>query len=223
MSFESDTLSAPRRASRRSRLIFRLASLVGSDLVTVLDAGNGWPGLVALNLPGGPVRVAVHIGEVGLSHRRRDATERRFQNPGKGRPMSDPADALPMLIGIWEDRVPLLVGMETEVRIARETRQSLFIPLALLERAEITGWAEHVSGSGELLIAFHPALLPVYVESRRTDLTLPMEVIADIATAAGLSFGAGDPPAERGRRVAWTLVRRAAFSGRVLDASAGSF
>jgi hypothetical protein len=222
MPTDSTHLPAPHRGQRRRDLIPRLAALVGPDLCTVRDPGNGWPGLIDLTLPSGPLTLAVHIGEIGLSHRGRDDIERRFQNPGQDRPMSQPAGTFPLLLGVWEGgRAPLLVGMEAEVRITRETRQSLFIPLTLLARAETTGWAEHVSGSGELLIAFHPGLLPVYVEARRQGIALPNDEISDIATAAGLSFDESTLPAERARRVAYALVRRNAFSAEVLAAYDG--
>jgi hypothetical protein len=207
---------------RRRALIDQVASLVGLSVCSVIDARDGWPGLIRLQLPSGPVSLAAHVGEIGLSHRDRDNVERRFQNPGKGRPMSAPDGAFPVLLGLWEGpRGPLLVGMEATVRMSRETRQSLFIPLSLLERAEVSGWAEQISGSGELLIAFHPALLPVYVEARRAEVALPTQEMADIAEAAGLMPTGDERPEERARRLAWSLVRRRALARRVIEAYDG--
>jgi hypothetical protein len=207
---------------RRRGLIDQLATLVGLSVCSVIDARDGWPGVIRLQLPSGPVSLAAHVGEVGLSHRGRDEVERRFQNPGKGRPMSAPAGSFPVLLGLWEGgRGPVLVGMEATVRMSRETRQSLFIPLSLLERAGANGWAEQVSGSGELLIAFHPALLPVYVEARRAEVTLPFQEMAEIAEAAGLTPTGDERAEERARRLAWALVRKRALARQVLEAYDG--
>jgi HNH endonuclease len=207
---------------RRRDLIDQVAGLVGRSVSSVIDARDGWPGLIQLQLPSGSLTLAAHVGEVGLSHRGRDDVERRFQNPGKGKPMSAPADSFPVLLGLWEgDRGPLLVGMEATVRMSRETRQSLFIPLSLLERAEVAGWAQQISGSGELLIAFHPSLLPVYVAARRAEVSLPTEEMADIAEAAGLMPTGDEAPEERARRLAWSLVRKRALARQVLEAYDG--
>jgi hypothetical protein len=209
-------------STRRRALIDQVAHLAGDGIARVIDARDGWPGMMQVGLSSGIVTLAVHVGEVGLSHRGRDAVERRFQNPAKGRPISTPAGTLPVLLGVWAGRQrPLLVGMDADVRMSRQTRQSLFIPLSLLEQAEMSGWAERVSGSGELLIAFHPALLPVYVEARRAKVSLPILEMGEIAQAAGLTPSEDASPAERARRLARALVRKGSFSRRVLEAYEG--
>jgi hypothetical protein len=82
--------------SRRD-LVDRLVALAG-NIVRVVDPLDGWPGLVRIRLSGGDLPAAAHLGPVGLSHRDRDDVERRFQNPGKGRPMSAPEGYLPLLL-----------------------------------------------------------------------------------------------------------------------------
>lgn len=79
--------------SRRD-LVDRLVVLAG-NVVTVVDPGDGWPSLVRIRLSDGDVLAAAHLGPIGLSHRDRDDVERRFQNPGKGRPMSAPEGPKP--------------------------------------------------------------------------------------------------------------------------------
>jgi HNH endonuclease len=206
--------------SRRD-LVDRLAELTG-NLVTVVDPGDGWPGLVSIRLGDGDLLAAVHLGPIGLSHRNRDDVERRFQNPGKGRPMSAPEGYLPLLLGIWEQgEHPVLVGMEAWARLGKPTRQSLFIPLWLLDRAASTGWSEHHSTSGELIIGFHPALLPAYLEARRSGLRIEPEQVADISEASGLIAEPEEGAAERARRAVTALVRRKRFGKDVVVAYEG--
>lgn len=204
----------------RRELVDRLVALTGS-LVTAVDPHDGWPGLVRIRLQSGDLLAAVHLGPIGLSHRDRDNVERRFQNPGKGRPMSAPEGYLPLLLGIWEQgEHPVLVGMEADARLGKPTRQSLFIPLWLLEQAATAGWSEHHSTSGELIIGFHPALLPAYLEARRAGLHIEPEQVADISEASGLIAAPEETAAERARRGVFTLVRRAKFGKDVLAAYA---
>src|SRR5262249_32449762 len=145
---------------------------------------DGWPSLVNIRLASGWLPAAMHVGEIGRSHRHRDDVERRFQNPGKGKPIQAPANVLPLLLGrSRESKVPVLVGMDAGSRVGTPTRQSLFIPLSLLESAARQGWAEQESTSGELIRAFHPQLLPTYAELERSGIDLPAGVVADIASA----------------------------------------
>ncbi len=203
--------------SRRA-LVDRLVALTG-DLVKVVDPRDGWPGLVRIGPESADLLAAVHLGPIGLSHRDRDDVERRFQNPGKGRPMSAPQGYLPLLLGIWDQgEHPVLVGMEAEARLDKPTRQSLFIPLWLLEQAAASGWSEHHSTSGELIIGFHPALLPAYVEARRGGLHIEPEQVAGISEASGLLAPPEETPAERARRGVSALVRRARFGRDVVSA-----
>jgi hypothetical protein len=206
--------------SRRALLVDRLINLAGS-VITKVDARDGWPGLVQIHLNDGNFPAAAHLGPIGLSHRGRDGVERRFQNPGKSRPMSAPEGYLPLLLGIWEQGTqPVLVGMEAEARRGRGTRQSLFIPLWLLEQAAASGWSEHHSTSGELIIGFHPALLPAYIEVRRGDVHLEPEQVADISKASGLLAAPEETAVERARRGVFALVRRAKFGKDVVTAYA---
>jgi hypothetical protein len=109
----------------------------------------------------------MHVGPIGLSHRDRDAVERRFQNPGQDKPVTAPKGAFPLLIGLWEQGTsPVLVGMDATDRLGKDTRQSLFIDLSILRQAAKVEWAEYYSDSGELIVAFRPALLPRYIKLR---------------------------------------------------------
>lgn len=203
--------------SRRD-LVDRLVELAG-NVVTVVDPADGWPSLVRLRPDDRSILAAVHLGPIGLSHRDRDEVERRFQNPGKGRPMSAPAGSLPLLLGIWEQgEHPVLVGMEAEARLGRATRQSLFIPLWLLEQAARSGWSEHQSASGELIIGFHPALLPAYIETRRSGLHIEPDQVVNISEASGLVAPPQETAAERARRGVSALLRRARFGREVVEA-----
>ncbi len=204
--------------SRREDLE-HFVSLVGASTARVVDLGNGWPGLVEVESSSGTLRAAIHIGCMGLSHRGRDAVERRFQNPGQNRPVTSPSGSVPLLLGVWEDEAwPVIVGMEiTDHRLTANTRQSYFAPLQLLRQAEAVGWADHVSTTGEHIVVFHPRLLPVFVEMRKARVAIPALQVASIVGASGLGNGEEEIPAhERARRASSILVRSASFSQRVI-------
>jgi putative restriction endonuclease len=200
-----------------SELLVEVAGLVGHDVMVVEDAGDGWPGLVLL-LGEPPLRLALHVAPVGFSHRKRDHAERRFQNPGKDRPLRGGGSAIPLLVGLWaEGGQPVLVAMDPARRMDRQTRQSLFIRLSELENARTRGWSEYTNAAGEHIYLFHPALFFAYVrlhtsENRVTDIELQ-----DLAAVSGLMDGARGAE-ERVRRVSSVLARRAAFASEVLDA-----
>ena len=153
----------------RIHTLNRIVHLCGGA-IEIIDPARAWPALVDIQLPGGICPAALHVGPVGQSGRGRQAVERRFQNPGKGKPIVAPGGVLPLLIGLWSEQAdegtPVLVGMDATCRIGDETRKSLFVSLAVLRAAQASGWEEHTSTSGERIIAFAPALLPRYIAVR---------------------------------------------------------
>jgi hypothetical protein len=201
--------------------LLRIAELAGSGL-RLESAARGWPGIGSIDLPSRAIRAALHVGPIGLSHRDRDAVERRFQNPGTDRPIVAPAGEIPLLLGLWEEGANrVLVAFEAARRLGKPTRFSLFIPLWLLEKAAVVGWAEHLSASDESVVAFHPALLPVYVEMLLQGARVSADTISSVLGASGLvDSGALDPEA-RARRAAFALVRDAGFGRQVIDAYEG--
>jgi len=201
---------------RRAQLVDRIARMVGDSLVRVVEARNGWPAYVDVRTSDGIVPLAAHVGTLGKSHRGRDDVERRFQNPGQGKPVSAPAGRFPVLLGLWEEAErPVLVAMDAQHRIGKETRQSLFAPLPLLQRAVALGWADQPSSTGELLIAFHPAMLPVYAESVSRGIVISPREVETVLDAAGLREGDQASITERARRATTQLVRDAEFGRRV--------
>jgi len=203
----------------RADLVDRIAALAGPEVIQVEDRADGWPGLARVRLAGEATPVAMHVGAIGRSGRKRDDRERRFQNPSKGRPLGGPPGYLTLLIGLWEEGArPVIAGMDVAPRVGRETRQSFFAPLHRLQLAARLGWAEHVTTKHERIICFLPALLPMYVEERRSAVEVPPSRIIDIAGAAGIAGDLGDPVEQRLRRAASALVRSAQFSREVLDA-----
>jgi len=197
--------------------VMKLAGLVGADTVEIEDARDGWPGVLLLR--GDPaLRVAVHVGRIGLSHRKRDHVERRFQNPGQNRPLSSAGGALPLLVGMWEEGAPpVVVAMDVSRRMERQTRQSLFIRLSELQNAQIRGWSEYVNATGEQIYLFHPALFASYVRLHMAERRASNTELQDLITASVLIDSASTAE-ERMRRVSSALVRRAAFATEVLEA-----
>ncbi len=214
------------RMLRKTRIPY-LAKLVGEDFARVLDARDGWPGLMEIKISSGVwAPFEVHVGAIGPSTGRgRSSIERRFQNPPSKKPMSSPSGAPALLIGMWEghrDDRPVLVCMKTEGRLGRETRQSLFLPLHLLERASTVGWDEHFSSTGEQIFGLIPSLLPVYAEMKLAGVAVNMHRIASVVEASGLrTKNDNETPVERARRASSQLVRSSTFSRNVIQAYDG--
>lgn len=174
--------------------------------------------------PTGWRNVAAHLGTIGPSHRDRDTVERRFQNPGQGKPVVAPEGEIPLLLGISSEipSHPVLVGLDATKRIGRDTRQSLFMPLHLLQDAAKLGWAEHFSDVGERLVAFSPMMLPVYVELCRTGTSLVERDVQRLLHAVGADEpDLGRPAMQRGVQLTMRLVRDAAFSKQVRSSYGG--
>ncbi|MGN6245743.1 MAG: HNH endonuclease [Motilibacteraceae bacterium] len=202
----------------------RLAGLVG-DALLIEKIGDGWPALGTIEVVEDPVPVALFVGRVGLSHRGRDAVERRFQNPGKTKPIVPVNGRRLVLVGLWsEDPLvpipqPIAVTADAARRLDHHTRWSAFVPLATLGDAQVTGWATSLNTNDELVRCMHPALLPAAVAADLGGAEPDVERMGDAAVAAGLLDGSGEGPArDRARRAATALVRDARFSRRVLDA-----
>jgi hypothetical protein len=213
----------------RADLALRISELVGSDVLRITDPGSGWPAFGTLLLESGPLPVSLFAGPVGLSHRNRDDVERRFQNPGQARPITTTPNRYPLLLGLCaEDPYlsvprPLLVQADPYRRVGHTTRFSIFVSVAALTEAWVTGWSEDISTSGEAIRCLAPPLLPVSVSAVRDDV-----VPADNSMQAAIS-GSGllespvyeGPAAERARRAGTALVRDARFARRVTQAYNG--
>lgn len=207
---------------RSNRLVLRVAELCGSG-VAIVDASSRWPAILEVETARGWIRAAAHLGVIGRTHRGRD-DERRFQNPGQGRPVRlPPGSIIPLLLGLWERGPrPVLVAMgDPYHRVGAQTRQSLFMPLWQLEQASTVGWAEHTSSSGERITAFHPALLPSFVEMALAEVPIPADEMISIIDASGLLEVEGNTSEERVRRASSGLVRQRQFGRQVVKAYEG--
>ena len=206
----------------RIDLLRRIVELAGSEIVTVVDDGSGWPSIIEVTSGANVERVAAHVADVGLSHRGRDDVERRIQNPGSRRAEASPSGAFPAILGLWEEEgTSVLVGWDAQRRLGKETRHSMFIPLEMLRRAAQQGWASHQSTSEEVIIAFAPALLPSYIEARLADEPLPDQLVAPVLQASGFTDEADQAAKERARVAMTRLVRDAEFGRRVVAAYGG--
>jgi hypothetical protein len=205
----------------RNQTFRRIVELC-DGLIIPVDEGDGWPSIADLKLADGLVRVALHVGPVGLSHRGRDDVERRFQNPGKKRPVVSPPGAAPLLVGLWEEAEhPVLVGMEAGHRVGTMTRQSLFISLHTLHQAARQVWADHHSATGEHLVAFHPELISTYHEFRSAGGSLSAGEILHTLESAGFTEEEAETPGERARRAASRLIRKSGFGQKLVKAYEG--
>ena len=213
--------------------VHELVRLVGKGHARVVDADTGWPGKIEVRTSRTSVRVAAHVGPIGLTQRDRDDEERRFQNPvrkGLGPlPVSELAGHHTLLLGLWtEDKLvdvprPVVVAMEvTESRLTKTTRQSLFCPLWLLEHVAEHGWGKAVSGSGERLVAFWPELLPAYLELELAGAEVEPAEMEGIIGASGVGDEEDEEPMDRLRREASVLARNRVFGADVVRAYGGA-
>jgi len=153
------------RKSRRPELLDQLVGWAGPEVVTVLEGRDGWPSLLEVRTPSGPIAVAAHVARIGLTGRGRDHRERRFQNPSSRTPLQAPEGYIPILIGLWESNgSKVIAAMDAMRRVGTPTRQSLFVALEALETAAKQGWAEYQNRSKEQIAAFHPKKLSHFVE-----------------------------------------------------------
>jgi hypothetical protein len=83
------------------------------------------------------------------------------------------------------------------------------------------GWADQHSSSDELIVAFHPALLPTYLELRISEAPPPTEHLHLIIEASGLLKDDSPEARERARVTTSRSVRDAAFSRQVIQSYQG--
>jgi hypothetical protein len=217
----------------RRELLERIAKLAGEDVLHLEDASSGWPGYGEVLVDGEAHPVALYVGPLGLSHPGRDAVERRFQNPGADRPISDTRPVrLPLLLGLWEEdglldmARPVLVSADPYRRVGHTTRFSVFADVPTLVLAGRRGWAEDFNEAGERVTAFFPELLSVSVEASREHASPSPDAIRTVVAGSGLLEAGSDSEfeeaAERVRRTGTSLVRKAGFGRRVVDAYGGA-
>ena len=208
--------------SPRTDLVEEIATLSGGCL-RVVDLLTGWPAVAEIASPEGRQMVSLHVGNVGLTHRGRDAVERRYQNPTSLDPIKALPGTRPLLLGLWKEMaVPVLVAHDAQLRVGQGgTRVSLFVGLGALRAAATSGWGQHTSADGERIVTFSAALFPVFAEMFLHETTPPIGETQRVLQAAEVSLG--DPASiERGRRATNVLIRDVKFRRNVVGAYDGS-
>lgn len=210
-------------SGRRDNLV-ELAALIGPG-ATVVDAADGWPGLIDLDVgEGETIRVAAHAAPITPMGRTgpgevRPEEELRFQNPGSNRPPKHPAGTLPLLIGILAagpQNPPALV-IPSNSRVGNQTRFSVRFPGSLAFDGARGGWATYVSTDDERFWAISPRALPALALMRRDAVTVQAKDLSAVVQAAG-PLADEDPDTKERARVASTrLARSATFRKRVLS------
>jgi hypothetical protein len=215
----------------RVQRAYRLAELVGSEVLAITDPLSGWPAQAELRLDEQLIPVDLFVGPIGLAGRpsRRDI-ERRFQNPDTGRGVLPQPGRIPLLVGVWEEdpdvvvERPVIALADPSLRAARTTtRFSVFQHLPSLIEAMHTGWVEHVNSRGERLRYLLPPLLPLAVTADISEMPLAAPVVQAVVLGSGLAEGDGEDPTsvERARRATTVVVRDARFAKKVVDAYGG--
>lgn len=202
----------------RLNLFREVCADIGSDVLTIKDAGAGWPGLITLTTSEGIIPVALHVSTV--SSHSRQPYEKRFQNPANSSPVVSPNGAIPLLVGLFkeEDQPSILVAVNGASRLGRHTRFSILFNQRIIKEAQDRGWAFYVSGTGEKIYALNPRLLPVFVDSVLANTDIPSKDITSAISASGLLEDNTDESANRARRTASQLVRDNKFSECLRDA-----
>jgi len=171
----------------RQQLAYQLLEWVGTDRLQLIQVATGWPSHFKCQTEEGQVALAAHLGKIVLSKRKRDYVERRFQNPGQGKPVLADTGEFPILLGFDEAKGKrVLVGMDGVKRLNKVTRQSLFFPVSLLAAGIAKGWAEHESTVNERIVAFVPPLLPFFVDVYREKRTVTTKEIRAALKSAGV-------------------------------------
>ncbi|MGN6110786.1 MAG: ATP-binding protein [Kofleriaceae bacterium] len=164
--------------------------------------GEGWPSLGRLTLADGSYDVSAYVRLIGGSSRG-NALERRFQNPSQQSPIVDDPERYELLLGIWTeqgDERAVIVAFDPYRRMERNTRFSLFMPLALLEQAADTGFATHENNKGETLYAFRPENIGRYVQVQIEDGTWQINRERDAKDAPKSNESPKAPKADTKRR-----------------------
>lgn len=199
--------------SRANRFV-RLCQLIGEDIISVVDANNGWPGLVRSESRPDNRLITLHVSSVG-SHARKEY-ELRFQNPGQDRPVISRYESHSLLLG---DAGDILILVDGTSRLGRNTRFSILFSTTLVEEAREKGWSVYTSTSGETIYAFKPVFFDAAV-SHIIDGSQSFEPreITNIHDASGYADEENKEARERVRRNVSSIVRNGAFSGNVRKA-----
>lgn len=202
----------------RAALAERLILAAGTDVARMIDAQDGWPSRVEVKVGETWRTVELFVAAVGSMSRDIDY-EYRFQNAGENRPIQPTAGAIPLLAGYTDDwGRPICVAGDVTKRIGNTTRFSVLFHKSILEQAATSGWGDYVSDVDERIAAFHPRLLPLYIEMHREGLAIPEIAVVASIQDTGVLDRDDEQARERLKRATMRLIRDSRFSANVLRA-----
>ena len=131
-------------------------------------------------------------------------------------------------MGIWDpsgtSTNPLIVAMDAYRRAGLKTRFSMFMPLALLSKAEETGYEQHESETGEILVAFRASRTAEYItqliKSRSAGLNWSEKDFGKLPSGTQTSFLANTTPAPTPTQRAAPAVQSPLFVEEKVPATA---
>ena len=153
-------------AAIQQRLSAATLHALFGEVLQMETAGSFWPAQVTLALSSRKIGVELYMRVIGGTGR--NESERRFQNPTTEPAIRVISGRACLLLGLWLEQGmarAVFVAFDAYRRLGKTTRFSLFMPLSLLEQAADTGFATHVTNSGETLHAFRPESLSRYLDA----------------------------------------------------------
>ena len=211
-------------AMSKAKLLGVICDLVGGpNVARVVDARDGWPGIVDIKVTGGRRRFSMHVG---LAHSMsRKPNEYRFQNPVDGTPVQIIDRHPALLIGAWlmEEGPPILIAADPEIRLGDNKRLSFLFHLPQVAQAQVTGWVgPHLNKKNQVLYFFYPSLLPTYTELMLAEVAVDQTAVQYAIDGSGLALEPKNlEAADRVRQSSTRLVRDARFSREVITAYDG--
>ncbi len=206
-------------AISREAYVQIFCSLVGDNVARVVDARDGWPGHIEVQVAGAVRHFSLHVGPIGPMSRGK-SYEYRFQPPGPNRPMLTLPGTSPLLIGVWDiDQPAVFVAADPETRLGDPKRVSTLFPERLFRAAQEVGWAEpYINSDGGVRWAFLPQLLPSFIEHIEQGVPLVPKDVQIAIAGAGLIDHPDAAAAARARAATTRLIRDARFARSVLEA-----
>lgn len=117
--------------------------------------------------------------------------------------------------------LPVFVAGNAGKYIGKPERQTVLFNVSIIAQARTTGWAEYYSSTGEIIRAFLPEFLPLFVDMTRLELELPENDIRRTLRDAGHNPSQSEEERRRVVGALSRLLRHYRFAKEVVHAYGG--